>query len=267
MGPFNRCPCLAPQQHPLAEQHDIDGASEATHLLEILENLGEEACLDVEQLASRISAATTDKGIAPVPVLYDVYPAYGDLCEAVANMSCAGEIYLVSCRLALDPTAEQPPTNLRNRELDPPTAWLDFIRRCGQVPSCIATARERWDEADRGLRVELRDSLNMSRGWEWIFRLGDVVSLECRTSRRIALLDDLDLITMDARWHLWQLGDLCSALQGAVERIEDARKGEGTNASRKALSHTAHAAALKIYKLEAMFTTYQSSMMCLPDIF
>ncbi|KAJ6536673.1 hypothetical protein DFH09DRAFT_1401067 [Mycena vulgaris] len=167
-----------------------------------------------------------------VPLLFDLLRAYEAVCAAVVNAFSTCEIY---CR-HLDPPAEPTPT-LILRDIpeleftwDPQAAFADFVTRCGEVQSRIADVVARWEVIGHLLQEELRLSLaSLPWGCEWILRAGDPTIFPSSASRRLALLDGLPLISMDARWHLRQFSYLFTALESAVTRIESARGVDAPN--------------------------------------
>ncbi|KAJ7654844.1 hypothetical protein B0H17DRAFT_1099534 [Mycena rosella] len=209
---------------------DGDALHSVAHaqLVEIFDNLvhvGGEACLDVERLRDQIAYATNEPGtLVHVAVLYPLYPAYGDMCEAVANALKACRLYLISCRV-LDDDLDHGPRAAPPEKLDPLTAFNNFVTLCAEVPPLVTEAHKYkcWDRTRPCLQRELNSSLEMLPSLRWIFVVGGALSLDSSTSRRVGLLNDLPSIDLATHLHLRQLGELFTMLEDVMRGIESVR--------------------------------------------
>jgi hypothetical protein len=175
-------------------------ASNPEALPEIIDDLiyvGQSTCRNLEELWYQVKRHTctfhpTYKPSHFLHLLVPLFSPYNHLCVTVASIGSAGQDYLASCHAQLDPTVEP---LMEPHEPNPVKALAIFVERCSEVQPAVAVAVERWEVARHLLQHELKVSLELPWSWEWVRY---AASLDCETSKRSALLEDIPLIAKDA---------------------------------------------------------------------
>ncbi|KAJ7430399.1 hypothetical protein FB451DRAFT_1422695 [Mycena latifolia] len=246
---------------PQSKYASLEASQTIPRLCRDLVFVGAIVCGELNQLTLRMRVAT-DK--SSVPVLRDLLATYDDMCKAIKEAIETGVIYLSCCRRVLDPTMDMTAFDVKYQELDPLKAFNDFVALCDKVSPSIAYATACWEVAGPSLKRELKSFLDTSTswGWGWIVRVRSAVSLDfdCATSRHIGLLDDLPLVTMDAKWHLRQLGYLWTTLGDTMKQMESATVAQGSDAFREELSRGTYTAFSEMSSIMVVFIGYQKHM-------
>ncbi|KAJ7461985.1 hypothetical protein FB451DRAFT_1267421 [Mycena latifolia] len=243
---------------PQPKYASLDASQTIPRLCRDLAYIGGIVCQDLWQFTLKMRLAL-DKSW--VPILRDLLPAYHDMCQCMAEAIEAVEIYLCCCCCVLDPTLDMTAFDVKYQELDPLKAFNNFVALCDKVSPSIAYATACWEVAGPSLKRELKSFLDASKSWrwQWIIRVGNDVSLDvdCVTSRRMALLEDLPLVTMDFKWHLRQLGYLWTTLGDTMSQITPARVTQGSD---EELFRALRAAFSQASPIVAVFIGYKQHM-------
>ncbi|KAJ6532284.1 hypothetical protein DFH09DRAFT_1326234 [Mycena vulgaris] len=142
----------------------------------------------------------------------NLHSAYSHLTDAVRNAAHAYQV-----------PATRP-------GLGYPDGLRSLHRSVCRVRPRIADVVARWEDQDG-----LRRFLVVPWGCGRILRARHATGFQCSASYRLALLDDLPRLTVDALWQLHRLSELWTAPEILVTQIESARVVKGSVESKETL--------------------------------
>ncbi|KAJ7161265.1 hypothetical protein C8R43DRAFT_1123739 [Mycena crocata] len=186
-------------------------------------HVGGDACLDVEMLQDMMEATPPSRTIDLPSPISNLYLASHGLCKAVriASDACAG--YLISYRISLVSTLE--PVLHKDQVVDavPQNALANFVSLCGKVKSHFDTLDEAWEAAKHVTKDALRRSMEVPWGCEWILHLQVATFPDSDTSRRMATLNNITNVVVEAQSQLRRLQQIWTDLEVGVTQIESSR--------------------------------------------